>query len=75
MKKLIKIENLHCAACALELEEELAKIEGIDEVHVGFVTQSISIDGSEEGIVRAVKQTNKFEKGNRRRRNTQEAVV
>ena len=62
MKKLLKIENLHCAACALELEEELAKIEGVEEVHVDFVTQSISIDASEEGLMRAIKSTNKFEK-------------
>ena len=62
MKRLIKIENLHCAACALELEDELAKIKGVEEVYVDFVTQSITIDGSEEGIARAIKQTNKFEK-------------
>lgn len=62
MKKLLKIENLHCAACALELEEELAKIEGVEEVHVDFVTQSISIDVNEEGLARAIKSTNKFEK-------------
>ena len=36
MKTVLKIENLHCAACALELEEELAKLKGVDEVSVDF---------------------------------------
>ena len=44
MKKLVKIENLDCAACAAELEEELSAIKGLNEVSVDFVTQRVSYD-------------------------------
>ena len=44
MKKLVKIENLDCAACAAELDEELSAIKGLNEVSVDFVTQRVSYD-------------------------------
>ena len=43
MKKIIKIENLHCAGCALELEDEIRKIKEVEEVTVDFVTQTITL--------------------------------
>ena len=43
MKRVIKIRNLDCAACAAELQEELAAIEGLSDVSVDFVGQRISL--------------------------------
>ena len=43
MKKIIKIRNLDCAACAAELQEELAAIEGVQEASVDFVTQRVAL--------------------------------
>ena len=53
MKRIIKIRNLDCAACAAELQEELAAIEGISEVSVDFVTQRVALchEGEEAGLV------------------------
>ena len=61
MKKIIKIENLHCAGCALELEDEIRKIKEVEEVTVDFVTQTITLTASDDGIKKAIKTANKFE--------------
>ena len=62
MKKTLNIEGLDCAACAAELEEELAKINGIASVSVSFVMQKIALEyDSEEALQRAVDTANHFE--------------
>ena len=43
MKKVIKIRNLDCAACALELQDELKEVEGVEEAQVDFMTQRVSL--------------------------------
>lgn len=61
--KLIKIQNLHCAACAMELQEDIAKIKGVNEVSVDFISQSISVDvASDEVLRKVIKTANHFEK-------------
>ncbi len=42
MQKVIQIRNLDCAVCAMELQEELARIDGISSPVVDFVTQRVS---------------------------------
>ena len=62
MKKVIRIRNLHCAACAAELQEELAALEGIGEVAVDFVGQRITLEHeSDEALRRAIKHIAAFE--------------
>lgn len=51
MKKVIKIRNLDCAACALELQDELKEVDGVEEAQVDFMTQRVSLvlnDGTAE---------------------------
>lgn len=61
MNKIIKITGLDCAACAAELEEEIAKIKGVDSVSVDFVGQKVVLDCAEE-VVSAVEDCcNHFE--------------
>ncbi|MBP5242269.1 MAG: HAD-IC family P-type ATPase, partial [Clostridia bacterium] len=61
--KVIKIQNLHCAACAMELQEDIQKIEGVKDVSVDFISQSITVDVAEENVLRKViKTANHFEK-------------
>ena len=43
MKRVIKIRNLDCANCALELQDELKEIAGVEEAQVDFVTQRVSL--------------------------------
>ena len=54
MKTKIRLKNLDCAACAAELERVLAKIEGVNEVAVDFVRQSILLDCTGDAAYRAV---------------------
>lgn len=62
-KILLRLENLHCAACAMDLEDELRKIKGITEARVDFVSQSVSLEAeSEEAVRKAIRTANKFEK-------------
>ena len=49
MKRVIKIRNLDCANCALELQDELKEIKGVEEAQVDFVTQRVSLVLSDEG--------------------------
>ena len=53
-KILLHLKNLHCAACALDLEDELRKIRGVKEVHVDFITQTILLDAEDDDAVRKV---------------------
>lgn len=59
---ILRIENLHCAMCALDLEDELKKIKEVEDAQVDFVTQTIRLKASEIGVQKAIKKANKFEK-------------
>ena len=53
-KILLHLANLHCAACAMDLEDILRKIKGVKEVSVDFVSQTILLDAENEDAVRTV---------------------
>ena len=62
MKKVIKICNLDCAACAAELQEELEALDGIKEVSVDFVGQRVTFEHEgEESLSKAIKHISSFE--------------
>ena len=63
MHKIIKVRNLHCAACAAELQEELAAADGLSEVSVDFVTQRIALDyDAPASLARAIDMIVRFDK-------------
>mgnify|MGYP000939240271 CR=1 FL=1 len=44
-----RLEGLDCVVCAAQIEEELQKMEGLEDVEVNFVTKSINLpEGKEE---------------------------
>ena len=43
MKKHYKFE-IDCANCARELQDELAKLEGVKSVSVNFMTQKLTLE-------------------------------
>ena len=62
MKKVIKIRNLDCAACAAELSEELAKLEGVESAAADFINQRVSLEyEGEEALAKAVDVISHFE--------------
>lgn len=62
MKKVLKIKNLDCPVCAGELQEELEKIDGIKDVRVDYLTQTIVCEyDREEMLQQVIQRTNSFE--------------
>lgn len=62
MKKIIRIANLDCAGCAAELQEELEKIKGVEEVSVDFVGQRVDLTyTAQEGLDKALYTISHFE--------------
>lgn len=47
MKSKFKIKGLDCANCALELEREIEKIEGIMNVNIGFMAERMELEYDE----------------------------
>lgn len=63
MKKIIRIRNLHCAACAAELQEELSALEGVRAVSVDFVGQRVTLEhDGDAALQRAIRHISSFEK-------------
>ena len=61
MKYKIKIKGLHCPNCALNLQNALNKINGVESAFVNFVNQSIDIECSQEVLSKVKKEINGFE--------------
>jgi len=41
MKKTFMMEDLDCANCARKMEDAIRKLDGVEEVHVNFLTQKM----------------------------------
>ncbi|MBQ4159843.1 MAG: cation transporter [Clostridia bacterium] len=60
MKKTGKIENLCCAHCAAEIQEKIAKLDGVNEVNISFITQKFVLDADDTQIDAVLKQAKKI---------------
>ena len=47
MKKQFKLDEIDCANCARELQDELAKLEGVKSVSVNFMTQKLTLEADD----------------------------
>ena len=47
MRKSFKLDEIDCANCARELQDELAKIEGVKSVSVNFMTQKLTLEAAD----------------------------
>ncbi|MEG2770000.1 MAG: cation transporter [Oscillospiraceae bacterium] len=59
MMKAFKIKNLDCANCAAKLEEEIRKVNGVNNVSIAFMTQKMMLDmetSDSDNIMREVKK-------------------
>ena len=62
-KTVLRLEGLHCAACAAALEKQIAAIKGVKSVNVDFVGQRIFLSAQDGASVKkAIKTANAFEK-------------
>ncbi len=48
MKKTFKLQDLDCANCAAKMERGIAKIDGVKQVNVNFLTQRMTIEADDE---------------------------
>lgn len=48
MRKSFKLDEIDCANCARELEEKLAKVEGVESVAVNFMTQKLTLEAADD---------------------------
>jgi copper chaperone CopZ len=44
MKVIYKLDGLCCAKCADSIEKNVAKLDGVNTSQVGFMTQKLTID-------------------------------
>ncbi len=47
MKKVFKLEDLDCANCAAKMERAIAKIDGVSNASVSFMSQKLTIEADE----------------------------
>lgn len=59
MKKVFKLENLDCAACANKMEEAIKKVKGVEEVSVNFMTQKLKLELDEKNYDTIIKEIKK----------------
>lgn len=59
MKKVFKLEDLDCAACAAKMEDAIKKVKGVQEVSVNFVTQRLKLELDEENYDTIIKEIKK----------------
>ena len=62
MKAVLKLEGLCCANCAAKIENEVKKIDGIEDASLSFMTQKLTIKASDAEIERVVDEASKIAK-------------
>ena len=60
MKQVIQMKNLECAHCASKMEQQIAKLEGVNSVTISFMTQKMTLDCDESKILEIVLQAKKI---------------
>ncbi len=47
MKKIYKLEDLDCAACAAKMEAKIKKLDGVEDASVSFLSQKMTVTFSD----------------------------
>ena len=65
MIKHFRLDEIDCANCARELQDRLAKLDGVQKVSVNCMTQKLTLEAADERfpevLDRVVKTTAEFE--------------
>lgn len=48
MKKSFKLDEIDCANCARELQDELSELDGVKSVSVNFMTQKLTLEADDD---------------------------
>lgn len=60
MKKSYKLENLGCANCAAQMENDINKLDGVEKAQVVFMTSKLKIETSTDDIEPILDQVQKI---------------
>lgn len=63
MKKKFKLENLGCANCAAKMENDINKLEGVQEASISFMMQKLSIEAEDDKMDAILDQAQKIISG------------
>ena len=56
MQKKFKLLNLDCAHCAAKMENEINKLDGVEQATISFMTQKLTIKADDERFDEIVKE-------------------
>lgn len=56
MRKVFKLTDLDCAHCAQKIEDAIAKLEGVEKVHVNFLAQKMTLVAADERFEEIARQ-------------------
>lgn len=56
MKKIFKLDNLGCANCAAKMERAIAKLDGVSNASVNFLTTKLVIEADDGKMDEIAKQ-------------------
>lgn len=59
MKKTFKLEELECANCAAKMEVAIGKMEGVQDVSINFMRQSLTLEAADEHFDEIIKNAQK----------------
>lgn len=62
MKAVLKLEGLCCANCAAKIENEVKKIDGLNEANLSFMTQKLTLVAPESDLERIVDEASRIAK-------------
>ena len=60
MRKIFLLKKLDCANCAAKIENKVAKIKGVEEVSVNFMTTKMIIEAEENQMDEIIQQAEKI---------------
>lgn len=60
MKKTFRLKNLGCANCSRKMENKIAKIDGVYDVTINFMTTKMIIEGDENRMPEIINESEKI---------------
>lgn len=60
MKKIFLLEGLECADCSAKIERETAKLDGVKNVSVSFITSKMILEIQDDNLEEIVKKIKKI---------------
>ncbi|MCI6378047.1 MAG: cation transporter [Clostridiales bacterium] len=59
MKKVFKLRDLDCANCAAKMEAAIAKLDGVENVSVNFMTQKLTLEAADSQFEHVLQEAQK----------------